>query len=38
MHYEETIIQTYFATSESKYTLHIFFIQGDINKYTLYVY
>ena len=39
MHYEQTIIQTCFAILESKY-VHIFaiFIQGDISKYTLYMY
>ena len=37
MHYEQTIIQKCFALPESKYTFcHI--IQGNINKYTLYIH
>ena len=38
MHYEQTIIQKCFAIPESKYTFWSFFIQGDVNKYTLYMY
>ena len=39
MHYEQTIIPKCFALPKSKYTdSTIICIQGDINKYTLYMY
>ena len=37
MRYEQTILQKCFAMPESKYTFAIF-MQGDINKYTLYMW